>query len=91
MPERMAASGLFIVPEEHRTAVFEGLAEAERGDFAADKERPRFGKSAAYEAACKRRNVAANPAFAGTTDWGCGAPFRRPQDGEPSWRHPRAM
>ena len=38
MPERMAASGLFIVPEEHRTAVFEGLAEAERGDFAADKE-----------------------------------------------------
>ncbi len=30
--------GLFIVPEQHRAAVLEGLREAERGEFASDEE-----------------------------------------------------
>jgi len=29
---------LFVVPEEHRAAVLEGLEEAERGEFATDQE-----------------------------------------------------
>jgi predicted transcriptional regulator len=29
---------LFIVPEEHRAAVLEGLGQAERGEFATDEE-----------------------------------------------------
>ena len=33
-----AGSGLFVIPEEHRAAVLEGLAEAERGEFATDDE-----------------------------------------------------
>ena len=28
----------FVVPDEHRAAVLEGLAEAERGEFATDQE-----------------------------------------------------
>ncbi|GLR88716.1 hypothetical protein [Bradyrhizobium iriomotense] len=35
----VAADGdLFSVPEEHRAAVLEGFAEAERGEFASDEE-----------------------------------------------------
>jgi predicted transcriptional regulator len=33
-----AGSGVFVVPDEHRAAVLEGLAEAEQGDFATDEE-----------------------------------------------------
>jgi predicted transcriptional regulator len=33
-----ASGEVFIVPEEHRTAVLEGLEQAERGEFAADDE-----------------------------------------------------
>jgi predicted transcriptional regulator len=33
-----AGSDMFAVPEEHRTAVLEGLEQAERGEFASDKE-----------------------------------------------------
>lgn len=29
---------LFVVPEEHRAAVLEGLEQAERGEFAIDRE-----------------------------------------------------
>ena len=29
---------LFVVPEEHRAAVLEGLEQAERGEFATDQE-----------------------------------------------------
>lgn len=29
---------LFVVPEEHRAAVLEGLEQAERGEFATDRE-----------------------------------------------------
>lgn len=29
---------LFVVPDEHRAAVLEGLAQAERGEFATDQE-----------------------------------------------------
>jgi hypothetical protein len=38
--EQIAAAGsdLFIVPEGHRAAVLEGLAQAERGEFATDEE-----------------------------------------------------
>jgi len=38
--EQIAAAGddLFVVPEEHRAAVLEGLAQAERGEFATDEE-----------------------------------------------------
>jgi predicted transcriptional regulator len=38
--ERIAAagSGLFVIPDDHRADVLEGLAEAERGDFASDEE-----------------------------------------------------
>jgi len=38
--EQIAAAGsdLFTVPEEHRAAVLEGLAEAEQCDFATDQE-----------------------------------------------------
>ena len=31
-------SDLFAVPDEHRAAVLEGLAQAERGEFATDQE-----------------------------------------------------
>jgi predicted transcriptional regulator len=33
-----AGSGLFVVPDEHRAAVLEGLEEAERGEFMSDHE-----------------------------------------------------
>jgi len=33
-----AGSDVFIVPEEHRAAVLEGLGQAERGEFATDEE-----------------------------------------------------
>ncbi len=38
--EQIAAAGsdLFIVPDEHRAAVLEGLAEADRGEFVRDDE-----------------------------------------------------
>jgi predicted transcriptional regulator len=38
--EQIAAAGsdLFIVPDGHRAAVLEGLAQAERGEFATDEE-----------------------------------------------------
>jgi predicted transcriptional regulator len=38
--EQIAAAGSdpFIVPESHRAAVLEGLAEAERGEFVSDEE-----------------------------------------------------
>jgi hypothetical protein len=38
--EQIAAAGSdpFIVPEAHRVAVLEGLAQAERGEFASDAE-----------------------------------------------------
>jgi hypothetical protein len=38
--EQIAAAGsdLFVVPEEDREAVLEGLREAERGEFATDEE-----------------------------------------------------
>ena len=35
----VAADGdLFVVPDEHRAAVLEGLRQAERGEFATDEE-----------------------------------------------------
>lgn len=38
--EQIAAAGsdLFLVPEEHRAAVLEGLEQAKRGEFASDDE-----------------------------------------------------
>jgi len=38
--EQIAAAGsdVFVVPESHRAAVLEGLAEADRGEFASDEE-----------------------------------------------------
>ena len=38
--EQIAAAGSdrFVVPEEHRAAVLEGLGQAERGEFASDDE-----------------------------------------------------
>ncbi|MDB5578887.1 MAG: hypothetical protein JWR80_4063 [Bradyrhizobium sp.] len=33
-----AGNGVFTVPDEHRAAVFEGLAQAERGEFVSDDE-----------------------------------------------------
>ena len=38
--EQIAAAGSdpFVVPESHRAAVLEGLAEAERGEFVSDEE-----------------------------------------------------
>ena len=38
--EQIAAAGddLFVVPEEDRAAVLEGLAQAERGEFATDED-----------------------------------------------------
>jgi hypothetical protein len=38
--EQIAAAGsdLFVVPEEDRAAIFEGLKQAERGEFATDEE-----------------------------------------------------
>jgi predicted transcriptional regulator len=38
--EQIAAAGsdLFIIPENHRAAVLEGLKQAERGEFATDDE-----------------------------------------------------
>jgi len=38
--EQIAAAGsdLFVVPEEHRAAVLEGLDQADRGQFATDEE-----------------------------------------------------
>jgi predicted transcriptional regulator len=38
--EQIAAAGsdLFIIPDDHRAGVLEGLAQAERGEFATDEE-----------------------------------------------------
>jgi predicted transcriptional regulator len=38
--EQIAAAGsdVFLVPEEHRAAVLEGLEQAERGEFVSDEE-----------------------------------------------------
>ncbi len=38
--EQIAAAGsdLFVVPDEHRAAVLEGLGQADRGGFATDEE-----------------------------------------------------
>ena len=38
--EQIAAAGsdIFVVPEEHRVAVLEGLSQADRGEFASDEE-----------------------------------------------------
>ena len=38
--EQIAAAGsdLFIVPDEHRAAVLEGLGQADRGEFATEEE-----------------------------------------------------
>ena len=38
--EQIAAAGsdLFIIPNDHRAGVLEGLAQAERGEFATDEE-----------------------------------------------------
>ena len=33
-----AGSGVFVVPDEHRAAALEGLAQAERGEFVSDEE-----------------------------------------------------
>jgi hypothetical protein len=39
-PEQIVAAGsdLFIVPDNHRSAVLEGLEQATRGELASDKE-----------------------------------------------------
>lgn len=39
-----AGSGLFVVPEDHRAAVLDGLAEADRGEFVSDDEMAAFWK-----------------------------------------------
>jgi hypothetical protein len=38
--EQIAAAGsdLFIIPDDHRAGVLEGLGQAERGEFATDEE-----------------------------------------------------
>jgi predicted transcriptional regulator len=38
--EQIAAAGsdLFVIPDDHRAAVLEGLAQADRGEFATDEE-----------------------------------------------------
>jgi predicted transcriptional regulator len=38
--EQIAAAGsdLFVIPDDHRAAVLEGLGQAERGEFATDEE-----------------------------------------------------
>jgi hypothetical protein len=38
--EQIAAAGgdFFVVPDEHRAAVLEGLGQADRGEFATDEE-----------------------------------------------------
>jgi predicted transcriptional regulator len=38
--EQIAAAGsdLFIIPDDHRAAVLEGFAQADRGEFATDEE-----------------------------------------------------
>jgi predicted transcriptional regulator len=38
--EQIAAAGsdLFVIPDDHRAAVLEGLAQVERGEFATDEE-----------------------------------------------------
>lgn len=38
--EQIAAAGtdIFVVPAEHRSAVLEGLGQADRGEFATDEE-----------------------------------------------------
>ena len=38
--EQIAAAGsdIFVVPDEHRAAVLEGLGQADRGEFASDAE-----------------------------------------------------
>jgi predicted transcriptional regulator len=35
---KAADADRFVVPEEHRAAVLEGLRQAERGEFASDEE-----------------------------------------------------
>jgi len=39
-----AGSGLFVVPDEHRAEVLEGLEQAERGEFVSDHEMAAFWK-----------------------------------------------
>lgn len=39
-----AGSGLFVVPDDHRAAVLDGLAEADRGEFLSDDEMAAFWK-----------------------------------------------
>jgi predicted transcriptional regulator len=38
IPEDTVTADVFIVPEEHRAAVLEGLTQAERGEFVSDDE-----------------------------------------------------
>jgi hypothetical protein len=38
LPPNDDSGSIFMVPEEHRAAVLEGLEEAERGEFASDEE-----------------------------------------------------
>lgn len=47
--EQIAAFGSdsFVVPESHRAAVLQGLAEAERGEYASDEDMAALWKSAA--------------------------------------------
>ena len=40
-----AGSGVFPVPEDHLAGVLEGLAEADRGEFASDEEMAALWKS----------------------------------------------
>lgn len=44
--EQIAAAGadVFVVPDEHRAAVLEGLDQAKRGDFVSDEEMSAFWK-----------------------------------------------
>jgi predicted transcriptional regulator len=50
---QIAAAGIdpYVVPELHRAAVLEGLAEAERGEYVRDEEMAALWKSAACEVA----------------------------------------
>jgi hypothetical protein len=36
--DQSAGGGIFIVPEEHREGVLEGVKQADRGEFATDEE-----------------------------------------------------
>jgi predicted transcriptional regulator len=47
---KIADTDRFIVPEEHRAAVLEGLRQAERGEFATDEEMAALWKKCGLEA-----------------------------------------